>query len=379
MGDITSIYFKSLGIKHSLLLASQTSSVSSSQDESKVKQEESQTDAGAIMTLQENTDPAGYIMYQPQSYDHDPSSSLDPPPFVDPLTPPQSEHPSSMPFSVPTMSISPQVTSSLVVQLPPLSSLDSIEYVIRMHVFLNWKNFRARVATILDIVRKANAAREIFFGSASSRARLPPLMRNVSSTDRMSTASDPPPTLSLYASAAAAFALSGLVLNSSPGEYSQGDVDRKAFLTGIDLYSRRIPPTSQSTLVTLEGKETTPSQLLRLSEHALRMFENAGMVYDLDYLGACILQVLCGLYGGTTTGDGKKGKLPGGVFANVRRSLNILDFIAHVDWAGKMGKIVNIARMMGLAIDPDEFPGKYSLWEREIRRRVWWDVYYYDL
>jgi hypothetical protein len=35
--------------------------------------------------------------------------------------------------------------------------------------------------------------------------------------------------------------------------------------------------------------------------------------------------------------------------------------------------------MMGLAMDPDEFPGKYTLWEAEGRRRVWWDVYYYDL
>jgi len=35
--------------------------------------------------------------------------------------------------------------------------------------------------------------------------------------------------------------------------------------------------------------------------------------------------------------------------------------------------------MMGLAMDPDEFSGSYTLWEKEMRRRVWWDVYYYDL
>ncbi|KDQ56670.1 hypothetical protein JAAARDRAFT_87501, partial [Jaapia argillacea MUCL 33604] len=40
--------------------------------------------------------------------------------------------------------------------------------------------------------------------------------------------------------------------------------------------------------------------------------------------------------------------------------------------------MVNVARMMGLAMDPDEFPGKYSPFEAETRRRIWWDVFYYD-
>ncbi|EGO01307.1 hypothetical protein SERLA73DRAFT_51516, partial [Serpula lacrymans var. lacrymans S7.3] len=34
---------------------------------------------------------------------------------------------------------------------------------------------------------------------------------------------------------------------------------------------------------------------------------------------------------------------------------------------------------MGLNSDPDEFPGKYNLFEAETRRRVWWDIFYYDL
>lgn len=41
--------------------------------------------------------------------------------------------------------------------------------------------------------------------------------------------------------------------------------------------------------------------------------------------------------------------------------------------------MVNVARMMGLAMDPDEFADRYSLFEAETRRRIWWDVYYYDL
>ena len=69
---------------------------------------------------------------------------------------------------------------------------------------------------------------------------------------------------------------------------------------------------------TLEGKETTPRQLLMLSENALRSFERSGMAYDLEYIGACILQVLCGLYGGTAVGARRTGGLDCGVFANVR-------------------------------------------------------------
>ena len=51
----------------------------------------------------------------------------------------------------------------------------------------------------------------------------------------------------------------------------------------------------------------------------------------------------------------------------------------HVLLCVKVGKMVNVARMMGLAMDPDEFPGTYNLFEAETRRRVWWEVYYYDL
>ena len=44
-----------------------------------------------------------------------------------------------------------------------------------------------------------------------------------------------------------------------------------------------------------------------------------------------------------------------------------------------VSKMINVARMMGLAVDPDEFPGTYSLFEAETRRRIWWDVVYYDM
>ncbi|KIJ39201.1 hypothetical protein M422DRAFT_258091 [Sphaerobolus stellatus SS14] len=58
--------------------------------------------------------------------------------------------------------------------------------------------------------------------------------------------------------------------------------------------------------------------------------------------------------------------------------------------------MVNVARLMGLGRDPDEFvqggsrgvkegvvkeeaKGRYTIWKAEMRRRVWWEVFYYDL
>jgi hypothetical protein len=45
----------------------------------------------------------------------------------------------------------------------------------------------------------------------------------------------------------------------------------------------------------------------------------------------------------------------------------------------QVGKLVNIARLMGLAIDPDESPGLWTIFEAEMRRRVWWDIVFYDV
>jgi Fungal specific transcription factor domain len=45
----------------------------------------------------------------------------------------------------------------------------------------------------------------------------------------------------------------------------------------------------------------------------------------------------------------------------------------------QVGKMVNVARMIGLGIDPDDVPGTYTLFDAEARRRIWWDIFYYDL
>jgi hypothetical protein len=41
--------------------------------------------------------------------------------------------------------------------------------------------------------------------------------------------------------------------------------------------------------------------------------------------------------------------------------------------------MVNVAQMMGLAMDLDEFPGKYSFFEAETRQRIWRDIFCYNL
>lgn len=103
----------------------------------------------------------------------------------------------------------------------------------------------------------------------------------------------------------------------------------------------------------------TPSSLFSLSLHSLTMHElSAG--YDLDYLIAMLLQVLFLLY---DNGGLRNPSVPQILFPMV-------------------GKMVNVARMMGLYIDPADVGSngdRYGLFESEMRRRLWWDIYYYDL
>ncbi|KAG8906360.1 hypothetical protein FRB99_007044 [Tulasnella sp. 403] len=56
--------------------------------------------------------------------------------------------------------------------------------------------------------------------------------------------------------------------------------------------------------------------------------------------------------------------------------------VDHRVWK-ELGKVVNVARLMGLGIDPERgTPGRdtfsMSLWEKEMRRRIWWELCFYD-
>jgi hypothetical protein len=94
------------------------------------------------------------------------------------------------------------------------------------------------------------------------------------------------------------------------------------------------------------------SGLFALSRQSMAAFELAH-TYDLDSVVTYLMQILYLLHDSRPR-------------------------VAHIIYP-LLGKVINIAHMMGLSTDPDEFPGKYNLFEAEQRRRVWWDIYYYDV
>ena len=141
------------------------------------------------------------------------------------------------------------------------------------------------------------------------------------------------PTLSFFAAAAAAFALA---IQCSP----------------LAVPARSTASPHESSSSALSSSLPSVMSLLALSTQALDLAETSAP-YDLDFVHGLVLRCLCLLHDGMPC-------VNQAVFAN-------------------LGKMVNITRMMGLERDPDEFPGKYTLWEAEMRRRMWWDVFYYDV
>ncbi|KIO11415.1 hypothetical protein M404DRAFT_128017, partial [Pisolithus tinctorius Marx 270] len=250
----------------------------------------------------------------------------------------------------------PCVTSRLMAHLPfaPRKRqrlYDNVEDVLKMHPCFNFKHFKDRAEAMfrwgseadssddgsLDSSssghssletggmmggQKAELARAIFFG--------PPSATPVSASKGPSPAK---PTLSFFAAVAAAFALGTLV-------------DRE-----VADEEARIHAAAQCKN-TQKDSASYPSVLLALSQQALALFEKTNS-YDLDFLVTMILHVLYMLH------DSK-----------ARVAHNLLPDV---------GKMVNVARTMGLDADPDEFPGTFNLFDAEARRRLWWDIFYYDL
>ncbi|KAI0827295.1 hypothetical protein BC628DRAFT_1318765 [Trametes gibbosa] len=263
--------------------------------------------------------------------------TLHPPAPYDVFLPPPSAGPSAV----------PQVTAALVAYLPAEPERSRYLKVFRetmlLHPCFNIPNFEQRIAAIFawaeggsvslstGPMTKAELARDIFFSSAKG---------NGASKKEQSRGSGPPPgsggggrhapkpTLSFFAAAGAAFALGALVSRDERPE----PVDPS-------------PPS-------LTDSAGTSATLFALSEQALQLSEKTA-AYDPDSVMSMILQVLFMLHEG-----------------QMSVAQNVFPLV---------GKMVNVARLMGLAIDPDEFPGTYSLFEAETRRRLWWDVFYYDL
>jgi Fungal specific transcription factor domain len=220
----------------------------------------------------------------------------------------------------------PCVTFKLIHQLPNQSVRDvllrHLEMTMLMHPSFNFPTFKRRVEALFD---------PILFSPASppTESEKPHVGGAAALAKR--------PSLAFFAATVGGLALGARVASSSISHSS---------------------PTPQS-----ERRESSPpgeasahpynaDALFLLSTQALAVAE-FNQNYDLDHISAVLLNGLFLLH------DGKQR-------------------VAHTIYP-TIGKLVNIAKMMGLHIDPDEFPGKYTLYDAECRRRSWWDVYYYDL
>jgi hypothetical protein len=226
------------------------------------------------------------------------------------------------------------VTPQLVQLLPGASAIRSriltaVEDTMKMHPCFTFKQFRARIDTMFVWAKEEEArpsnpknelARSIFYNATPK----------------------PTPTLSFFSAVCAAHALGVSVIKENESAFDEREEQARKAARAEDGTRASKPVWSK----------VSASALFVLSQQALHQFENSHP-YDTDFLVACILQILYLLY------DGKPR-------------------IAQVVYP-LVGKMVSVARMMGLASDPDEFPGKYSLYEAEQRRRIWWDVYYYDV
>ena len=195
--------------------------------------------------------------------------------------------------------------------------------VEKLHPTVNVRHFERRIEAMIswsesnsDQRSKAEVAKDVFFsGLANKRANPTPKERS----------SAPTPTLSFFSAACAALALGALISRDSNAT------------SGADGET---------------GPRNTPAGLFALSDQAFGLFERTNS-YDLDSVVALILQIAYLLHDG---------------------HMNVAQTVFPL-----LGKAVNVARLMGLSVDPDEFPGTYSLFEAETRRRIWWEVYFYDM
>ncbi|KAI0301299.1 fungal-specific transcription factor domain-containing protein [Russula brevipes] len=257
----------------------------------------------------------------------------------------------------PTSASQAVVTPPLVSLLPSASTTRSrittaIEETMKMRPCFNMKNFRTRAenmfawakeedgraaagASVSSSNTKADLARSIFFPSSYPPPSAAPLPRLA-------------PTLSFFASVAAAYAL-GVLICKENEMASEVDFQKTSTETKIPRLEENRTVHSQKAPV---WNKYSASGLFALSRQAMAAFEMVH-TYDLDSIVAYLLQIIYLLHDSRPR-------------------------VAHVTYP-LLGKVINIAYMMGLSTDPDEFPGRFSLFEAEQRRRVWWDIYYYDV
>jgi hypothetical protein len=262
---------------------------------------------------------------------------------------------------IPSFNIYFPTSTSQAAVTPPLTALlpsafatrsritTALEETMKMHPCFNIKHFRNRAESMFAWAKdedgrstagagahaKADLARSIFFPTTC----LPPPVAPVSR---------PIPTLSFFASVSVAYALGVLVCKENE---ITSDIDAQKASMGPKNPrledSRTVHPQKAAA-----WSKFSASGLFALSRQAMAAFEMAH-TYDLDSVVAYLLQIVYLLHDSRPR-------------------------VAHIIYP-LLGKLIHIAHMMGLSTDPDEFPGKYSLFEAEQRRRVWWDIYYYDV
>lgn len=262
-------------------------------------------------------------------------------------------------FSVfyPTSSSQAAVTPSLVGLLPSAPTIRSriitaVEETLKMRPCISAKHFRTRVESMFAWSKeedgrgtngtsannphtKADLARSIFFPTSGSQAPATPVPRTA-------------PTLSFFASVSVAYALGVLVCKENE---ATGDSDAQK--AGAASKNPRLEDNrAASSQKVAAWNKYSASGLFALSRQAMAAFEMAH-TYDLDAVVTYLLQIIYLLHDSRAR-------------------------VAHVIYP-LLGKVIHIGQMMGLSTDPDEFPGKYNLFEAEQRRRIWWDIYYYDV
>ncbi|TFK53011.1 hypothetical protein OE88DRAFT_1643729 [Heliocybe sulcata] len=324
--------------------------------------------------LHQEPSPPSHSHCDPSSSQQQPRVKLEPTPPTLPLAPtsgtsssssmsavflslpaPQSYFRSSSPDTVPSRDTPPTVTPAIFAHLPSHPRirdilLDKCEHLLHLHPSFNWFHFKRRVQALFAMSLSTGmdkaAAREILFGSPSAKH----------TQEQQTKVSTTPPTLSFFAAVAAAFALGALVWKEEEFDgldallqAREAVMDTEEDPSGRRRKSKAPKPSANGKVV---PQAPDPAQLYALSKQALDVFENFH-THDLDFLVAMDLQVLFLLHDGVP---------------------NISSVVFPM-----VGKMVNVARGMGLGMDPDEFPNKYSLFEAETRRRIWWDVFYYDL
>jgi hypothetical protein len=257
----------------------------------------------------------------------------------------------------PTSTSQAAVTSPLIALLPSAFTTRSrittaLEETMKMHPCFNIKHFRNRAESMFAWAKdedgrgpagagasssnaKADLARSIFFPATCTPPAVAPVPR-------------PTPTLSFFASVSVAYALGVLVCKENE---ITNDIDAQKSSTKPKLPRLEENRTAHPQKAAAWSKYSA-SGLFALSRQSMAAFEMAH-TYDLDSVVAYLLQIVYLLHDNRPR-------------------------VAHIIYP-LLGKLIHIAHMMGLSTDPDEFPGKYSLFEAEQRRRVWWDIYYYDV